>query len=270
MDAARLQAPALANAAGQAGAPTTPGQCPVCDKHVEHLGGSERLRQWPPCVPRQLLWAPDTREEITPTTRRCVRPIRGLNLTLRLPPANTTTWYLITLMGAGREGQAYLATDEHGHTCIVKLGCSSGDQYADDDEIVRQRLMLECTGWHTLWDCHDVRVQRIGDAHALVMPYVRIPEPEEWLSSKHGDNLMRVATDAARHIASKGYLYRAARKHVGLYVDGTGQQRAIFVDLSSLIVCDNGPSVSMALLSNALRIVYLGNNPAGVPAKTAQ
>lgn len=148
----------------------------------------------------------------------------------RMPHPQANNFYLLTSLGRGENGVAWLASSETGEACVIKFQAVYRNP---PSESALLSLQNEAARWRDIWGAGRSRVVTLVRKAALIMPYVKTfgedimePTPE----------MKELARQAIDRMLDRGHVHRDLRwDHVGVCRNELkGQEEAVFIDLGNV------------------------------------
>jgi hypothetical protein len=133
-------------------------------------------------------------------------------------------FYIWVNVGHGAEGCAYLASDESGRVCVVKFIYQSS---RDEAGAAREKAAAEAAQYTTVYPQFDVRHELLSGRQALILPhFAAVPVCRRMEVLEFVEDTLRNDFDF-RGVVHNDISWR----HVGLYYDEEGVERAALFDL---------------------------------------
>ncbi len=160
-----------------------------------------------------------------------------------MPAAQTKDFWLISRLGGGGDGTAWLATNSGRRVCVLKFFYGPLAPVASAAPVVygpvESPAAIECKRWNVLWPslgAPKARVETLLLGPALVLPFVKTRGDSAGAKAFSTDELAAVHR-AIDHMASKGYQHNDIRwRHFGFFHVASGPSskslRAVLIDLS--------------------------------------
>ncbi|KAI9007783.1 hypothetical protein DFJ74DRAFT_374664 [Hyaloraphidium curvatum] len=147
------------------------------------------------------------------------------------------SFYLLYLLGKGRDGEAWFAATKDGRTCVVKFRRTDAD------------AEREAGRWQEIWDM-PAYWARLGGGSCVVMPYLRPVQSDEW----NDEGVACAVQQALVQMVQRGFRHGdVLRRHVGLYKRQDRLYAALF-DLSDVtsVAPEERPTAAAAMMSSLL------------------
>ena len=140
----------------------------------------------------------------------------------KFPTSRARSLILLADLRGGAHGRVWLACSSSGAGCVIKFA-------RDDSRKLRKMLKQEKKVWRNVWR-RPARIQRLGGAKALVMPYVQ-PCPKD---DRRDPKVMEAVKTAVAELARCGIQHNDLKwEHVGLFRKVNEEVGAVLFDLSN-------------------------------------
>jgi len=140
----------------------------------------------------------------------------------KFPTSRAKSMILLADLRGGAHGRVWLACSATGAGCVIKFA-------RDDTETLQNMLLREKDVWNNVWK-RPARIQCLGGARALVMPYVQ-PCPE---ADRSDPKVVEAVKAAVVQLARHGIQHNDLKwEHVGLFRKVNEEVGAVLFDLSN-------------------------------------
>ena len=189
------------------------------------------------------------------------------------PPKGRCPYYLVQVLGIGRNGKVFLAASRNGELFALKLFLPRLKFAADDKEKKTQwaeakkkskmEADFECKLWKDLYEITSCQVEEVNNTWSLTMPFVQ-PLP----AARRMEVLDKVE-EKLLVLAKKGYVYRdedVRWRHVGCRNPHAQDLDILLIDLGSLKKHNDAATVTVKSLVKKQKQSLLDRARVGDPA----
>lgn len=152
-------------------------------------------------------------------------------------------FYIIDLVGRGHTSKAFLAFNEFGKECVIKMYVKRDDKTGrilkkkDMNKIAKEHCNTEARNLKRLYPFFAPQVfcKCLNGFYCVIMPFlkpIKVDDRESYLSRKEGESESEIEK-CLKHFESKGFQYRdedVRWRHVGIF-DG----KVVLFDVAELI-----------------------------------